>query len=361
GAQARLLEAEVLTRDESIDNEIAIQQAMALLARIPDSDRKGAEARGKQGRLTYFVEHKPIAAERFYRRAIELDPEFVEYRYLCWKLLDLSGRSEYSEDLFWGLYERVSDADRPVLMREWYMSQFFQSTANPMADVLMGFKDLDKPVQMNPEYLRLKENRDSEPEEPANHAALARWFQHDGDHGTALALLEAGLKVRGADHHPFFLAVLLETLFERGELDRAKQYFQNWPEPHDGYDYWHWKGMLADEADRDYEAAIDAYDRSLAFWPGPVDWRTMNRKANCLARLRRADEAAAVRKRSKEIELQMDLDVHKELREALADQNLREREYCQKLLKFYQVLGREREVEGWQKVIDFLPAKSPGN
>lgn len=356
--KALMLAASILASDESLDAEVAIPRAQSLLARIPDTAPLGPDARAKQARLLFFVEHKPVAAERMYRRAIELKPDFIEARYLLWKLYDMTARSDRSEELFWNIYEQTPAIDRPVLMREWYMSQFFPATANPLVDVLMGYSDPDKPYQLNPEYRRLQEHREAEPEEPMNYAGLAKWFQYDGDHTTALVVLEAGLKKTGAEQDPFFVSTFLTTLFERGDLDRAKELFSKWSGPQDGFDYWRWTAMLADEADRDYERAVDAYTRCLNVWPGPVDWRTMYRRANCVARLRRPEEAAKLRAAAKKVEELMEVEVHQELREALADQKLRDPEAVRKVRDFYRELGRDREVSCWQEVLDGLVSES---
>ncbi|MFN8856535.1 MAG: hypothetical protein ACK50P_13280 [Planctomycetaceae bacterium] len=356
---ALLLSAEILTRDESLETGPAIARAQSLLERIPDTLPWGPIARGKQARLSFFVEHRPIEGQRFFEKALELDPRFIEGRYLLWKILDLTGRSDSAEPIFWTIYDQTPQADRPYLMREWYMSQFFPASANPLLDVQMGYNDPSKPLQMNPEYVRLKEHCDAEPQEPINHAALARWFQHDGDHTTALTLLERGLKLPGAETDPYFLSILLATLFEQGDLERAKKYLEGWPEPYEGYDYWRWKGMLADEADRDYPEAVAAYDKALAIWPGPVDWRTMYRRANCLARLRQSDAASEARKSAKKIEEIMDTEVHVALRDALEDRNLTDRDNLTKVMDFYRELGRNREVEAWQQVLDSLPLNQP--
>jgi tetratricopeptide (TPR) repeat protein len=313
-------------------------------------------ARSQQARLSFFVLHRPLEGQRLFEEAIKLDPDYIHARYLLWKLLDLTGRSDSAEPLFWQIYEKTPPGDRPYLMREWYMSQFFPASANPLLDIQMGYSDPSKPLQLNPEYVRLKEHRDAEPEEPVNHAALARWFQHDGDHTTALSLLEHGLKIPGADKDPYFLSILLATLFERGDLDRAREFFQGWPEPREGYEYWRWAGMLADEADRNYPEAIKAYDQALAIWPGPVDWRTMYRRANCLARMRQPEAAAAARAEAKALESQMDTDIHMALREALDDKNLQDRAKLQQVQDFYRALRRPREVAAWQEILDQLPA-----
>ncbi|MFM8219662.1 MAG: hypothetical protein ACKOJF_12165, partial [Planctomycetaceae bacterium] len=105
--EALLLAAEALTRDESLPSETAIPQALRLLERIPDGSPRGAEARAKQARLLFFVQHKPVAAERLFLKALELDPKYIEVRYLLWKLYDLTGRSDGAEELFWSLYPQT--------------------------------------------------------------------------------------------------------------------------------------------------------------------------------------------------------------------------------------------------------------
>lgn len=360
-SRALLVAAEILTRDESLEAGPAIARAQTLLARIPDTDKLGAVARSQQGRLSFFVQHRPLEGQRQFEQAIKLDPEFIHSQYLLWKLLDLTGRSDSAEPLFWQIHAQTPPGDRPYLMREWYLSQFFPASANPLLDIQMGYSDPSKPLQLNPEYVRLKEHRDAEPGEPVNHAALARWFQHDGDHTTALSLLEQGLKIPGAEKDPYFLSILLATLFERGELDRARQFFEGWPEPREGYEYWRWAGMLADEADRNYPAAVKAYDQALAIWPGPVDWRTMYRRANCLARMRQPEAASAAREQAKALESQMNTEVHMSLREALDDTNLQDRGKLLKVQEFYRALGRPREVAAWQEILDQLPAAPVGN
>jgi tetratricopeptide (TPR) repeat protein len=118
--------------------------------------------------------------------------------------------------------------------------------------------------------------------------------------------------------------------------------------------------MLADEADRNYPEAVKAYEQALAIWPGPVDWRTMYRRANCLARMRQPDAAAAARAEAKALESQMDTDVHMSLRDALDDKNLQDRSKLQKVQEFYRALGRSREVAAWQELLDRLPVSQGG-
>jgi len=355
--QALFLMAQALATDESLDDSGATTQALDLLARIPDSSPRAAEARSREGRLLYFVMHKPVAAERAFRKAVELDPDYIEAWYLLMKLLDGTARSSFAEPVFWRLYELTPPVDRPILLREWYMSQFFPATSNPIADIQMGFSNPTVPYQLNPEYVRLREFRDAEPDQPATHAALARWFQYDGDHHTALEVLQRGLDLPGAFDDAFFVATLVHSLFETGEHDKAREAFDKWPAPREGYEYWKWKAILTDEVDRNFTEALPAYDQCLATWPGPADWRTMFRKANCLSRARLAQQAEEVRQLAKQRELQLETELHRELREALGDHHLQNPDMLRKVQGFYAALGRDREVACWQWVIDQLPEK----
>jgi hypothetical protein len=70
-------------------------------------------------------------------------------------------------------------------------------------------------------------------------------------------------------------------------------------------------------------------------------------KAQSLAKLGRREESEAVRLRAREIELLMELPVHQELRQALAD--LQQPENLRKMANFYRKIGREREASEWDR------------
>ena len=57
----------------------------------------------------------------------------------------------------------------------------------------------------------------------------------------------------------------------------------------------------------------------------------------------------------------MEVEVHQALRQALADSNLRDPSQLRKVQDFYRILGRDREVECWQAVIDSSEKQAAGN
>ncbi len=346
-ASSHLLYAESLVKDPPPEADEAWAQALAHLQAIPDTAPQGALARTQEGRVEFFLRYHPARAEALFRRAIELDPEMPEPYYLIWKVKDLTGRSHLAEPEFWKVYEASAPAVRGIRLREWYMSQFYPATANPFLDRVMGLVPAERNTPDQVEAFRLLGFRNAEPESPLGYAALARWFQQENDARAALETLDndAAAKVPNAESDPYYLAVLIGILIELGEFDRADRCFQRWPEPHSGYEYWIAKGRVLQEVRGEYAEAIQAYDLALAEWPGQVDWRTRNRKASCMARLRDHDGAARERERAKTIEHAMDEKVHRQLRYALGFLN--DPEQIQKVVEFYRKIDRPKEAAAW--------------
>jgi tetratricopeptide (TPR) repeat protein len=355
--QARLLCAETLIKDEQLPADRSAPQALVHLQAIPDTAPEGARARTQEGRLELFLLYHPTRAEQLLRRALELDPATPEPYYLLWKLKDLTGRSHLAESEFWKVYEATVVDRRVLRLREWYMSQFYPTTANPVLDRLMGFVAAKKSNPELTEAFRFIRFRNEEPESALCHAALARWYQNEGDARLALESLDqAQAKIQGAEQDPFYLATLISILIEMGELDRADRCFQQWPEPHTGYEYWLAEGQVLQEVRGQYAEACRAYDLALGEWPGTVDWRTRNRKANCLARMR--DQAGAARERAaaKVMEQLMDEKIHQRLRYALGFLN--DPKCARELVDFYQKIGRPREAAAWSEHIARLQTQS---
>lgn len=354
---ARLLMAEALIKDEQLPSEKSVSEALVHLGRISDGGENGPQARLQEGRLRLFIRGEPAQAERAFRRATELAPDSFVAWYLLWKTLDLSGRSQLAETEFWQVYELTPPEGRALSLREWYMSQFYPATASPQLDRLMGFVGArEVPTEMT-EFRRLSHFFASEPREATTCAALARWFHLEGDPGKALQLLDefenAGDNT-SAD--PFYTATKIGVLFDLGEFERAEHCFASWPTPHAGHEYWKWRATLSDEVQGDGHAALADYDQALAVWPGPVDWRTRSRKANCLARLRDLQTAEAERNTAKQIEELMDDKTHSEIRAALG--RLDDAAALNKVANFYRRLNRPREERCWRDEARRLETKS---
>jgi tetratricopeptide (TPR) repeat protein len=357
-ASARLLCAEAIVKDDRLPVAQAVAEAAAHLRTIPDSAPAGARARTQEASLELFLLYHPTRAESLLRRALELQPDAPQSHYLYWKLLDLTGRSHLAEPSFWKAYEGSDIGLRPIRLREWYMSQFYASTANPVLDRLMGVVKSPKYDAEQAEANRYIRFRNAEPESPLCYAALARWFQLSGDSRFALESLEKGRgKMQNEERDPFYLATMIGLLIEQGDFDRADACLRNWPEPHRGYEYWLAQGQVLQEVRGQYAEAIQAYDLALRDWPGPADWRTRNRKANCLAQLRDQAGAAREREQAKVIENLMAEKVHQRLRFVLGF--LDRPDLLQEVVDFYQKIARPREAAAWSEHLARLRSQAP--
>jgi tetratricopeptide (TPR) repeat protein len=358
-AEARLLFAEALIKDEGVPAEQATAAALEHLRAIPDSAPEGALARTQEGRVEFLFAYRPARAEALLRRAIELDPRMPEPYYLLWKVKDVTGRSYLAEPEFWKVYEASSVGVRALRLREWYMSQFYPATANMEVDRFTGrvLAEADNPHQAD--GMRLVRFRKAEPASPLCLAALARWCQVEGDARTGFEFLEKhGHEVENPEQDPFYMATLIGILIELGEVERADRCFEKWPPPREGYQFWVTEGKVLEEARGQYAEANRAYERALAVWPGQIDWRTRNRMANCLARLRDQPGAARQREQAKIIENLMDEKVHRSLRQALGSLNVPEQ--AQKLADFYQKINRPREAAAWSEHVARLKSRPIG-
>lgn len=358
--RALLLMAEALVKDDQLETPSAVDEALECLARVPDSSPLAASARTQEGRLLLLLARRPEAAELALRRALELDGSLAEAWYLLWKVYDLTGRVEDAEPVFWELYDRTPDTEQTLRLREWYMSQFYTTTANPAMDQMLGVIGEDERPSRLSEHRRYLMFREAEPESPVPYAALARWYHTEKDFKFALEVLgqAKGHVPESRLDHPFYLAVLIVTLIDLGEFDQAETALGRWPEPREGFEYWRCRALVLDEALGKYEEAIAAYDQALRIWSGPADWGLRHRKANCLARLGRHEEAEEVRADAGRVVALMHTDVHRGLREALA--HLSDGPRLMQIAEYYRNLGRAREASSWlQHIWRLQPAELP--
>jgi len=351
--QARLLMAETLVRDDLLDPEQAVLEALDHLARIPDDSPNAPAAWTKEGRLRFFILHQPHLAERVLRRALAGEPENGEAAYVLWKLLDLTGRFESAEATFWIVHQQAPLKQRADRLRAWYMSQFFPLTANIDLERMMGVLGPNEEPTSITELRRYRRFQQTEPEQPLAYVCEAVWLHREGDPRSALKLLdETGKKLDDAHTDSFYVSTLMVVLVDLGEYERAEAAFGRWPPPHQGYDYWKWQAIVEDEIRGEGQAALDAYDKALGVWPGPVDWRLRNRKAGCLRRLGKQQDAERELARAKEIEILMDEYFQRRNRFMLG--RLDRPTQLRPLQEFYDKLGRQREAQAWSEVIRWL-------
>jgi tetratricopeptide (TPR) repeat protein len=354
--------AETLFKDEGLTSHSAARQALDYLQQIPDDAPAAAEARTREGIIRLFLEHKPGRAEEALRRAIELDAGLLEPRYMLYKLMDLTGRSNHAESVFWEMYELTPEPEKPGRLREWYMSQFYPLTANPTLDHAMGFLGENEEPTMDTERLRFTDFRNSELDRPIGHALAARWCDVGGDPKTSYDLLVEAEKYLSDKQlvDPFFLATKISTLLNLGMFQEAEACLAVWPEPREGYEFWKWTAVVLDEVRGDHAAAVEAYDRMLGIWPGPADWRTRFRKAACLAAMGKHEQAEQERAQATSIAQLMDNQRQQAIREALG--NLDDSRSLLLVAEFYRDLGRPREAASWLQLArraELLGTQSP--
>jgi tetratricopeptide (TPR) repeat protein len=341
--RARLALAEALVADDNRPAEEAARDALAQLERIPDESPQGAEARTRTGRLLFLILLRPGEAEPLFRRAIELAPDAIDPHLMLWKLLSVTGRFHLTRPEFWRVYELSAPADQPIRLRDWYLSEFGRGAAFADLDRKIGVLGQTDQPSVTSEYERFRSIHAAEPDWPTGIAALARLLRGEGQKDIAVELVQQASPA--ADSDPFFLATRIELAMDLGRFEEARELFARWPEPHDGYEYWLWRGTIADEIDRADAEAITCYQQALQAPFGDTDWQLMNRLAHCQLRAGRTDDARQSRERAGRLEKLLEREFHQKLRIAFGD--LRNPAAVGQIIQFYRDLGREREVAEW--------------
>jgi len=351
--RGHLLMAEALVKDEALNGEQAIQQAVSHLDNIDDSSELAPVARMRQGRIEMLMLQRPGRAETQLRRALNLAPDQADANFLMWKLMDLTGRGNWSESYFWKVHDQAPLTQRAARLREWYMSQFFPGSANPTLNRMMGFLEDSQQADVLVERLRLMTFLVDEPDRAVNYAAWAWWLHDDGNPQLAMEVLDEGIeKLEHPEHNEFFVSVMVAILFDLGRFDDMSRWMELWPAPHTGYTYWRWQAVYLDEVQSKFAEALPLYQKAVVTWPGPAEWRVQNQMANCLSRMGQQDQARQVRIRAKQIEDLMEVDVHTGLREILGDLN--NANNLQQIVDFYRKIDRLREADAWQAHVDAL-------
>ncbi len=353
-SEARLLCAEAFVKDDGLPLNARIGNAVSHLRSIPDDAPQAVEARLAEARVHLFLSYSPTAAEEAMRQALRLDPDDGDANYLMWKLLDLTRRSEEVEPYFWKVLASRPVEQRGVVLRDWYLSQFYPLTSTSELDRMMAFRISPLDDATTVESNRLLRFRGSEPDSPLCNAAMARWFRSQGDLQFALELLDkAGVGMPGGG--PFeavFRGTLVDVLLDLGDVERAGEEFDRWPEDAWGRDYLLARGRVLEDSRDDPAGAAEAYGASLSAWPGPIDWRTMNRAANCLARAGDQEAATAMRSRATALEALMDDKIHDRLRVVLGQ--LQDPGVLTEVVDFYRKIGRPEEAAAWSGYIESL-------
>jgi hypothetical protein len=341
-----LLWAQAVISGRNRTPQQAAELALTRLQQIPDSSPLAAEARMREGRLGLLVLQKPEFAEARLRKSLELGPPTLDACYLLWKLCDLTERVAEAEPWFWAAYELTPEEQQPERLREWYTSQFSPQAANAELDRLLGFLEPNRFSDDAVTLARLAAFRSHEPESFLTAAAEAHFMIHLRDRDPAIDLLLRHWQRPEANTNDFLMSTLVDVLLETGRLDEAQVIFERWT-PSEGFQWLRTAGRMQQIVYQQDSEALELFERARPIWPGPIDWSLLHYEAQSLARLGRRSESESARARAKEIELLMELDVHRELRQALLD--LRRPQNLQKIQDFYQKIGRDREANEWNR------------
>lgn len=352
----RLLMAEILVRSTDSMKEPgeavqAIEKAVRHLDRVPDSSAEAAEARLRAARLVFLLLRRPVDAERRIRRAIELNPDFYQAYLLLWSVLDMTQRPEEAEPVFRRVVELSPERERVVHARHWHMSQFAPATVNAELDIKMGVLTPDERPSYRSNVVRFETFRAAEPGAPLHAANAAATLERAGHGREAFGVLEE-LGPKAAASDPYVAAVRAEVTFNLGDMDEFSECMENWPAPRSGHRYRRWHGIYLEEIAGDYAGALEEYDRTLDRWPGSLDWQLAFRKANCLRRLGRLEEAEAASERATELERLTGPEEQTRIGDAMTD--LADASRLAPVVEFYESIGQPREAEIWRRHVTAL-------
>lgn len=342
----RLTMAEAFARDDSQSAVKNASAAVEFLSGIPDRATEGPEARIREARLRFLFLRQPIQAERLVRRVLVLNQDSVDAYALLWRIFDMTGRADDAEPLFRKVYEVGPVNARVNALGDWFFSQNSPDRITAGLDDRMGFRSSPQEPARKVELNRLVAFRTEESDQPVVHAAVARWFQREGDPEQALRVLDEGLSAQSALENAFYVATRVFVLLELGQLDQAAESFSRWPEPHDGYQYRKAEGLLQEELYRNYGAAAEAYAKAIAIWPGPADWKLQFRRAGCLGLTGDKPGADALRQRALSVQELFKPQAQRRLSEALLNPHLTSN--IDTIVEFYQTLQREEEAQFWR-------------
>ena len=359
---AHLLTAEALVRDNTRSGQDSVNQAIEHLMQIKEDSPLAATARLQQARLSLLILQRPAAAERLLREALDLNPDSLDANILMWKLMDVTGRHIVSRQYFWRAYEVSPASGRPPLLRDWFLAEFFPETANTSFHNATGARAVGELPASLSLLVRLRE---SEREAHFVHAALAAYYLERGQPKSSLELLKESPDLTKAMKDPFFVSVLLESLVDLGENEKATICFEQFPEPHSDYLYWRSKAMFHHYVTEDATAAVHAYEEALTKWPAKFDWGLMTKLSESLRKVGRSDDAESVQERVKQLTTRiLTEEKTSQLRDKL--RGLNDPAVAGELCDIYTEFGLMKEANAWgdhqQKLLTssstFLPSST---
>lgn len=349
-AEARLLLAEALVKNNDADTKRSVNLAIKHLSRVPDSSPHAATARIQEARLTFLILKQPKRSEELLRAALKLQPVSLEASLLLWKLLDLTGRHIISRKYFWQVYEQTPVSERPLRLRDWFLAEFYPEIANAEFHRAIDARAVGKiPASVSALVIL----RESEPSAPFLHAALAAYYLERGRPKSSLELLKEAPDLASAMADPFFSSTLFETLVALGETSKAAECFKELTRDESDYLYWRSAGMFHQHVSNNPREAVRNYQKALSTWPARFDWGMMMKLSECLRKVGSSDEAQTIQDRVKHLTTKvLTKENTSDLRARL--HNLHDAALAEALSKLYTDFGLNREAEAWQEHLQNL-------
>lgn len=342
-AEAHLLIAESLVMSAGRSPAGKLEKAVSHLQQIPDTSPLAAKARLQEGRILLFLMKKPAAAERLLKESLRLDPDSLETSLLMWQLLDVTGRHIISDVYFWRAHELSSPSQRGLLLRDWFLSEFYPEQLHAALYSQMGVSAVGQiPASVN----LMVHFREAEPEASFLHAGLAKYYHDVGNLAGAMDLLKECPDVPSAMKDPFFVSVLFETLIDLGEFQKAKASFQEFPTPHEGYLYWRSEGMYHDYVQNNSEAAVVSIRKAMETAPAKFDWGLMTRLSVCLKKVGAVKDAEEMQARVDHLTRDVLTVEQTSLLRNLFIEPMRPDDAA-RFVDFYGKFGLEQEVSAW--------------
>lgn len=347
--KATLLLAEATIKDDSLNPQKSLDQAVELLQAIELTADNAAIARLRLAEVLFVEKGMSVAAENAVRESIELDSESVDAHRLLWRILCATSRSFEAEPNFVAALENSPPELHREILVDWFNSQYVRPKFNYPVDNFLGVLAPGQPPTSETQLDRLIVFRNAEMDEPQAIASVAIWFQDSGDSKTALKLLTPFLDLENSFQSNLFVNCAVATFFEMGQFDRAKELLAKWPEERKGdFYYLQWEGIIAQDGDRDFDKAAEFFEESTKVWPGNSDQTVHFRLEKSLRRLGKVPQAEAAKIRTAEIETIMSADNLKRIQNAV--ENSDKAENVGLIADFYEGLNRPIEARYWRNL-----------
>ena len=337
--KAKFLLAETMEQMSDFKTVRGAEEIVELLEEIPDDAPEGLKARLRTAQMALTSLNEVHRAEVHAKRALKLDPKNETASQVIWVIYQLTRRFPILEPYFDTVYEAAKPSERTELMKNWFLSQFRPFALNA---------SFDRKININPgpasESQRYNFFLDLEPDAPSPRAAGASYYLDASKNKEALELLTAA-NIDRENADDFFLGQLVEAYVGSGEVDEALAEFKKWSGQKDGYMYLRTAAFIADEAEADYDKALDLYQRAMVFWPSPVDLRFRRRYISCLKKAKKPEEAKKVEQELEVVGTWFERGLQERLTAAM--RSLPSPVAIDQFVEFYKLIGRDKEAQRW--------------